>query len=619
MKVNLYGPSIRDESGFHACRQQQESILVPRRLFSPRPQQTSHHRSEGENDIQRSKENLLQERATRASAAEGELQRRVEALGEEVSILRQQLAEKERTLREISSYYDKELNAQAEQRRAELGRFDLVVEIAKRDAIKDTERDAQIGSEKLRMNLNDLQNRLQLQTIELLRRTHEHEYSVRLHREEVGSLRRLLAHTATRQREQFESLKESMKLEQKSEMKRYKEGFLRKATTELRGGLDQADVKIKEYSSEMERLQQKLRVSETDKYKARAELRKAKEMRTAAMNTARDARRELATVHEKNEELFKCCQVLYRQLGGSKALPALPDVGSAPVPALEWLSHAERTYALADAAVGQENTTRSDRESARKTARGSEASTRCPPTSREGLLQSQLKRATQKLEEMKRTAIIISKIEVEDLLPRSCQLRRLTIIRSTIEQYLHEALANCRSEKAAAAGSAAAAVRRIKARTMGEIPKGEGGGESEHATNGDSNGLPLEDASAPQTVGAAHRETFLTGAVDNDYTEDENEAPVVQSNGPARAVPPLLLDGVDRGPTCGMDELAAALERAQLGEEVDLDVGQLSWESKEHILRMIFRRINSDPMAAINNRERARLRAQLASLGTAVV
>ncbi|KAF4713252.1 hypothetical protein FOZ63_020189, partial [Perkinsus olseni] len=117
-----------------------------------------------------------------------------------------------------------------------------------RDAIKDTERDAQIGSEKLRMNLNDLQNRLQLQTIELLRRTHEHEYSVRLHREEVGSLRRLLAHTATRQREQFESLKESMKLEQKSEMKRYKEGFLRKATTELRGGLDQADVKIKDFA-----------------------------------------------------------------------------------------------------------------------------------------------------------------------------------------------------------------------------------------------------------------------------------------------------------------------------------------------------------------------------------
>ncbi|KAF4652867.1 hypothetical protein FOZ61_009355 [Perkinsus olseni] len=350
----------------------------------------------------------------------------------------------------------------------------------------------------------------------------------------------------------------------------------------------------------MERLQQKLRASETDKYKARAELRKAKEMRTAAMNKARDARRELATVHEKNEELFKCCQVLYRQLGDSKALPALPDVGSAPVPALEWLSYAERTYALADAAVGQENTTRSDKESARKTARGSEASTRCPPTSREGLLQSQLKRAMQKLEEMKRTAIIILKS------------------RSTIEQYLHEALANCRSEKAAA-GSAAAAARRFKARTMGEIPKGEGGGESEHVTNGDSNGLPLEDASAPQTVGAAHKETFLTGAVDNDYTEDENEAPVVQSNGPARAVPPLLLDGVDRAPTCGLDELAAALERAQLGEEVDLDVGQLSWESKEHILRMIFRRINSDPMAAINNRERARLRAQLASLGTAVV
>ncbi|KAF4730442.1 hypothetical protein FOZ62_018519 [Perkinsus olseni] len=450
------------------------------------------------------------------------------------------------------------------------------------------------------MNLNDIQNRLQLQTIELLRRTHEHERTVRLHREEVGSLRRLLAHTATRQREQLESLKESMKLEQKSEMKRYKEGFLRRATTELRGGLDQADVKIKEYSSEMERLQQKLRASETDKYKARAELRKAKEMRTATMNTARDARRELATVHEKNEELFNCCKVLYRQLGDSKALPALPDVGSAPVPALEWLSYAERAYTLADAAVGQENTTRSDRESARKTARGSEASTRCPPSSREGLLQSQLKRATQKLEEMKRTAIIILKS------------------RSTIEQYLHEALANCRSEKAAAAGSAAAAVRRIKARTMGEISKGEGGGGSERATNGDSNGLPLEDASS-QTVGAAHTETFLTGAVDNDYSEDENEAPVVQSNGPARAVPPLLLDGVDRGPTCGMDELAAALERAQLGEEVDLDVSQLSWESKEHILRMIFRRINSDPMAAINNRERARLRAQLASLGTAVV
>ncbi|KAF4736096.1 hypothetical protein FOZ63_015888 [Perkinsus olseni] len=532
-----------------------------------------------------------------ASTAEGELPRRVEALGEEVSILRQQAAEKERTLREISSYYDEELNAQAEQHRAELGRFDLVLEIAKRDAIKDTERDAQIGSEKLRMNLNDLQNRLQLRTIELLRRTQEHEFTVRLHREEVGSLRRLLAHTATRQREQLESLKESMKLEQKSEMKQYKEGFLRKATTELRGGLDQADVKIKEYSSEMERLQQKLRVSETDKYKARAELRKAKEMRTAAMNKARDARRELATVHEKNEELFKCCQVLYRQLGGSKALPALPDVGSAPVPALEWLSHAERTYALADAAVGQKNTTRSDRESARKTARGSEASTRCPPTSREGLLQSQLKRATQKLEEMKRTAIIILKS------------------RSTIEQYLHEALANCRSEKAAAAGSA----RTIKARTMGEISKRGDGTEPGHAANGDSNGLPLEDASAPQTVGAAHTETFLTGAVDNDYSEDENEAPVDQSKGPTRAMPPLLLDGVDRGPTCGMDELAAALERAQLGEEVDLDVGHLSWESKEHILRMIFRRINSDPMAAINNRERARLRAQLASLGTAVV
>ncbi|KAF4687887.1 hypothetical protein FOZ63_028625, partial [Perkinsus olseni] len=404
-----------------------------------------------------------------ASEAEGELQRRIEALGEEVSILRQQLAEKDRTLREISSYYDEELNAQAEQHRAELGRFDLVVEIAKRDAIKDTERDAQIGSEKFRMNLNDIQNRLQLQTIELLRRTHEHERTVRLHREEVGSLRRLLAHTATRQREQLESLKESMKLEQKSEMKRYKEGFLRRATTELRGGLDQADVKIKEYSSEMERLQQKLRASETDKYKARAELRKAKEMRTATMNTARDARRELATVHEKNEELFNCCKVLYRQLGDSKALPALPDVGSAPVPALEWLSYAERAYTLADAAVGQENTTRSDRESARKTARGSEASTRCPPSSREGLLQSQLKRATQKLEEMKRTAIIILKS------------------RSTIEQYLHEALANCRSEKAAAAGSAAAAVRRIKARTMGEISKGEGGGGSERATNGDSN------------------------------------------------------------------------------------------------------------------------------------
>ncbi|KAF4737473.1 hypothetical protein FOZ63_013577, partial [Perkinsus olseni] len=180
-----------------------------------------------------------------ASAGQSELQRRVEALGEEISILRQQAAEKERTLREISSYYDEELNVQAEQHRAELGRFDLVVELAKRDAIKDAERDAQIGSEKLRMSLNDLQNRLQLQTIELLRRTHEHEYSVRLHRDKVGSLRRLLAHTATRQREQLESLKESMKLEQKSEMKRYKEGFLRKATTELRGGLDQADVKMK--------------------------------------------------------------------------------------------------------------------------------------------------------------------------------------------------------------------------------------------------------------------------------------------------------------------------------------------------------------------------------------
>ncbi|KAF4723943.1 hypothetical protein FOZ63_033238 [Perkinsus olseni] len=323
-------------------------------------------------------------------------------------------------------------------------------------------------------------------------------------------------------------------------------------------------------------------------------------MRTAAMTKARDARRKLATVHEKNEELFKCCQVLYRQLGDSKAPPALPDVGSAPVPALEWLSYAERTYALADAAVGQENTTMSDRESARKTARGSEASTRCPPSSREGLLQLQLKRAMQKLEEMKRTAIIILKS------------------RSTIEQYLHEALANCRSEKAAAAGSA----RTIKARTMGEISKrGDGtepGMQQMVIAMLTVVGLPLEDASS-QTVGAAHRETFLTGAVDNDYTEDENEAPVVQSNGPARAVPPLLLDGVDRGPTCGMDELAAALKGAQLGKEVDLDVGQLSWESKEHILRMIFRRINSDPMAAINNRKRARLRAQLASLGTAVV
>lgn len=37
-----------------------------------------------------------------------------------------------------------------------------------------------------------------------------------------------------------------------------------------------------------------------------------------------------------------------------------------------------------------------------------------------------------------------------------------------------------------------------------------------------------------------------------------------------------------------MDELAKALDKARLREGVvDIDIGQLTWDAKEHILRMV--------------------------------
>lgn len=46
----------------------------------------------------------------------------------------------------------------------------------------------------------------------------------------------------------------------------------------------------------MERLRNKLKESENDKYKARAELREAKELKLAALNKARKMKSEMAKV-----------------------------------------------------------------------------------------------------------------------------------------------------------------------------------------------------------------------------------------------------------------------------------------------------------------------------------
>ncbi|KAF4672046.1 hypothetical protein FOL47_000986 [Perkinsus chesapeaki] len=491
-----------------------------------------------------------------------EQRKRIDMLNDEIRLLRQAIDEKDRMLREISSHYDKELAIQAEKHSAELGRFELVVEVARQDALIEAERATRISCERLRMTLSERESRSREQLLEVWRRAIEQECAIKMYREEVASLRSLLAHTATRQREQLESFKEATKLEQKAEMKRFKEGYFRRVTTELREELELTRNRAEEYCKEIERLKAGWRESETDKYRARDELRKAKEMRIAAMNKAGSARRELAII----SKLFRC-----RARGEEIRLEV-------------WSSR-------------------------KASARGSEASTSCPPTSREVLLESQLKRAKEKLDEMRRTAVIILKS------------------RSKVEEYLHEAIASCKAEQIGAVGSASAAARALKLTARGQREEHDSGGMAAAA----GKGVPDKKGNASPVFQLADNlynkmdETFLTGEVDE--SEDDSSGPYQvplqqqqQQNEklPHPEVPPLpLLDG--QSEETGLDDLAAAVKRAQMGEEIDIDVAKLTWESKQHILRLLFRRMNSDPLAAINNRERGRLRAQLASLGATSV
>ncbi|EER09193.1 hypothetical protein Pmar_PMAR027090 [Perkinsus marinus ATCC 50983] len=316
---------------------------------------------------------------------------------------------------------------------------------------------------------------------------------------------------------------------------------------------------IEQFAQDMEGLRNKLKESENDKYKARAELREAKEMKLAAMNKARKMKSEMAKVHEKNEELFKCCKALYQQLGELNTPFALEaDTERSTMRRVALSPNTERTYTITDA-CRPEPTARS----VARAGRGSEASTSCPPTSREMLLESQLKRVTQKLEEMKRTALIV--------------LRS----RSLIEEYLHEG------------GKRTSRGRRHEVqRSIVPSPGSHEEEATEHGT-----------------------ETFLTGGVEQGYSDDEKNEDERLNERP-REVPALSLEGINRSALYDVDELAKALDKARLGEGVvDIDIGQLTWDAKEHILRMLFQRINNDPMASINKQGRARLRAQLVSVG----
>ncbi|EER17070.1 hypothetical protein Pmar_PMAR022226 [Perkinsus marinus ATCC 50983] len=248
-------------------------------------------------------------------------------------------------------------------------------------------------------------------------------------------------------------------------------------------------VKIREFAHDMERLRNKLKESENDKYKARAELREAKELKLAALNKARKMKSEMAKVHEKNEELFKCCKVLYQQLGELNTPFALEaDTERSTIRRVALSPNTERTYTITDA-CRPEPTARS----VARAGRGSEASTSCPPTSREMLLESQLKRVTQKLEEMKRTALIV--------------LRS----RSLIEEYLHEVIADCRAQKAAPAGSASTAARMLK----GDKKTSRGRRHELQRSIVSSPGSHEEEATEHGT------ETFLTGGVEQGYSDDE--------------------------------------------------------------------------------------------------